>query len=207
MKRIVKIAALAAMVLALAGCKGRNRGPLLPNVSGKAGEIVVVIDKDNWEGEIGNALVVVIDKDNWEGEIGNALRGILADDCPYLAQREPLFNLANVPPGSFNNMFKMHRNILILNINPQNQTTGMMYKRDQWARPQSVAQVNAYGLEDALSISSPRRRSSCPSSSRRRSATASSRIPSCTRSLPCATPWRSLPAASCISPRATSSAR
>ena len=47
MKRIVKIAALAAMVLALAGCKGRNRGPLLPNVSGKAGEIVVVIDKDN----------------------------------------------------------------------------------------------------------------------------------------------------------------
>ena len=56
MKRIVKIAALAAMVLALAGCKGRNRGPLLPNVSGKAGEIVVVIDKDNWEGEIGNAL-------------------------------------------------------------------------------------------------------------------------------------------------------
>jgi hypothetical protein len=49
-------------------------------------------------------------------------------------------------------MFKMHRNILILNINPQNQTTGMMYKRDQWARPQSVAQVNAYGQEDALSI-------------------------------------------------------
>ena len=135
MKRIVKIAAFAAMVLALAGCKGRNRGPLLPNVSGKAGEIVVVIDKDNWE-----------------GEIGNALRGILADDCPYLAQREPLFNLANVPPGSFNNMFKMHRNILILNINPQNQTTGMMYKRDQWARPQSVAQVNAYGQEDALAI-------------------------------------------------------
>ena len=135
MKRIVKIAALAAMVLALAGCKGRSRGQLLPNVSGKAGEIVVVIDKDNWE-----------------GEIGNALRGILAEDCPYLAQREPLFNLANVPPGSFNNMFKMHRNVLILNINPQNQTTGMMYKRDQWARPQSVAQVNAYGQEDALAI-------------------------------------------------------
>ena len=135
MERIVKIAAVAAMVLALAGCKGKNRGPLLPNVSGKAGEIIVVIDKDNWE-----------------GDIGNAFRDILACDCPYLAQREPLFNLANVPPGSFNNMFKMHRNILILNINPQNQTVGMMYKRDQWARPQSVAQVNAYDKEGALAI-------------------------------------------------------
>ena len=135
MKGIIRITALVAMVAALAGCKGRGQAPLLPNVSGKAGEIVVVIDKDNWE-----------------GEIGNALRGILAADCPYLLQREPLFNLANVPPGSFNNMFKLHRNIFILNINPQNQTTGMMYKRDQWARPQSVAQVNAYGIEDALSI-------------------------------------------------------
>ena len=135
MKRIVKIAALAAMVLALAGCKGRNRGPLLPNVSGKAGEIVVVIDKDNWE-----------------GDIGNALRDILAGDCPYLAQREPLFTLANVPPGSFSNLFKIHRNILILNIDPQGRKTGMQYQRDQWARPQSIAQVNAPDRDSALEI-------------------------------------------------------
>ena len=131
----MKVSALVAMMLALAGCKGRNRAPLLPNVSGKAGEIVVVIDKDNWE-----------------GNIGNALRDILAEDCPYLAQREPLFTLANVPPGSFNNMFKIHRNIFILNINPQNQKTGMVYQRDQWARPQSLAQINAYDEEGALAI-------------------------------------------------------
>jgi len=135
MRTLNQITALLAVMLALAGCKGGGKGRLLPNVSGKAGEIVVVIDKDNWE-----------------GEIGTALREILSGDCPYLAQREPLFTLANVPPGSFNNMFKMHRNILILNINPQNQTTGMMYKRDQWARPQSVAQVNAYDQEGALAV-------------------------------------------------------
>ena len=135
MKKSTLILAFAAALLALTGCKSKNRGPLLPNVSGKAGEIVVVIDKDNWE-----------------GEIGNAFRDILAGDCPYLAQREPLFTLANVPPGSFNNMFKMHRNILILNINPQNQNTGMMYKRDQWAKPQSVAQVNAFDQEGALAV-------------------------------------------------------
>ena len=135
MKTLLKITALVAMVASLAGCKSSGSGPLLPNVSGKAGEIVVVIDRENWE-----------------GEVGNAIREILATDCPYLAQREPLFNLANVPPGSFNNMFKMHRNILILNVNPQNQSTGMMYKRDQWARPQSVAQINAYDKDGALAV-------------------------------------------------------
>ena len=135
MKTLLKITALVAMAAALAGCKSRSHGPLLPNVSGKAGEIVFVIDKDNWE-----------------GDIGNAIRDILGTDCPYLAQRETLFNLVNVPPGNFNNMFKMHRNVLILNVNPQNQTTGMMYKRDQWARPQSVAQINAHDQAGALSI-------------------------------------------------------
>lgn len=136
MKRSILAAlAFAAIVIAFPGCKARSGKALLPNVSGKAGEIVVVIDKDNWE-----------------GAVGAAIRSILADDCPYLAQKEPLFALANVPPGSFNQMFKMHRNILILNINPQNQEEGMKYSRDLWAHPQSLAQINAFDDEGALRI-------------------------------------------------------
>ena len=132
MKRVL---ILLCCILAVVSCKSGNGKRLLPNVSGKAGEIVVVIDRDNWE-----------------GNVGNAFREILADDTPYLAQREPLFTLANVPPGSFNNMFKMHRNILILNINPQNQKTGMVYRKDEWAHPQSIAQLDAWDEAGALEI-------------------------------------------------------
>ncbi len=135
MKHLVKILAVVACLAALAGCKGKGKGQLLPNVSGKAGEIVIVIDKDNWE-----------------GNIGGALRELLASDCPYLAQREPLFNLTNVPPGSFNNMFRMHRNIVILNINPQNANVGVVYKRNQWAQPQAVVQISAYDEPGALQM-------------------------------------------------------
>lgn len=135
MKRFLTLVAFVAALVSVSGCKSRSKSSLLPNVSGKAGEVIVVIDKDNWE-----------------GAVGTSIREILADDCPYLAQREPLFNLANVPPGSFNQMFKMHRNILIVNIDPQNQTVGMVYKKDQWARPQSVAQVNAHDEAGALEI-------------------------------------------------------
>ena len=95
MKKIASYAAVAAILfaslMALSGCKGsKNTKVLLPNVSGKAGEIVVVIERGEWE-----------------GNVGNTLRDILAGDCPYLAQREPLFTLANVPPSAFNNMFKV----------------------------------------------------------------------------------------------------
>ncbi len=135
MKYLTKIWALAACLLALTACKSGRNGKLLPNVSGKAGEVLVVIERSQWE-----------------GNLGMAIRDVLADDCPYLAQREPLFTLSNVPPGTFNNMFKMHRNILIININPQNQSEGMAYHPNQWAQPQVVAQINAFDEEGALRI-------------------------------------------------------
>jgi len=135
MKRFLTLLAVVLTALMLSGCKSGRQTKLLPNVSGKAGEIVVVIDRDNWE-----------------GECGVAIREILGGDCPYLAQREPLFALANVPPGSFNNMFKMHRNILILHIDPAVRKEGVQYRRNQWAQPQVIAQVDALTAASALAV-------------------------------------------------------
>ena len=51
---------LAAVLLTLGatGCKGTKA--LLPNVSGKAGEVMVVIDKDFWEGALGDEVRAVL---------------------------------------------------------------------------------------------------------------------------------------------------
>lgn len=126
---------LFACALVLVGCKGGNKKNLLPNVSGKAGEVLVVIEREQWE-----------------GNLGIAIRDALASDTPYLAQREPLFSLSNVPSGSFNNMFKMHRNLLLVSINPQNVSNGVVYKNNVWAQPQAVVQLNAADSEQALSL-------------------------------------------------------
>ena len=130
-----RILAFALCVLAFAGCKSGNKKALLPNVSGKAGEVLVVIEREQWE-----------------GNLGVAIREALAMDTPYLAQREPLFAVSNVPPGSFTNMFKMHRNLLVVNINPQNATNGVLYKNNVWAQPQAVVQLNAADAEQALEL-------------------------------------------------------
>ncbi len=135
MKTISRLFTLLALVLVLPGCKNGNKRTLLPNVSGKAGEVLVVIERDEWE-----------------GNLGVAIREVLAGDTPYLAQREPLFSLSNVPAGSFTSMFKMHRNLLLVNINPQNQTSGVVYKNNVWAQPQALVQINAFDAEEALSL-------------------------------------------------------
>ena len=133
MKRVLWI--LLACMLVFTGCKTRAKRNLLPNVSGKAGEVLVVIERADWE-----------------ADLGVAIREALASDTPYLAQREPLFALSNVPAGSFTNMFKVHRNLLLININPQNATNGVVYKNNVWAQPQALVQVNAADVAQALSL-------------------------------------------------------
>lgn len=130
MKRLIT---LAIMALAIISCKPTKI--MLPNVSGKAGEVIVVIDRNNWE-----------------GNLGAGVRDILGSDCPYLAQKEPLFNVANVTPSGFADLFKVHRNILIFNINAQNQSEGVVYRSNVWARPQCLIQVNAFDSEGALRL-------------------------------------------------------
>ncbi|MCQ2178635.1 MAG: DUF4837 family protein [Bacteroidales bacterium] len=119
MKRIILFLAAA---MALAGCNSGK--PLLPSVSGKAGEIVVVIDKENWE-----------------GALGSDIRDLLACDCPYLSQKEALYTLINIAPGGFTDIFKVHRNILVVNPNPQTDSSQVLYSSDVWSTPQCVIQV------------------------------------------------------------------
>lgn len=136
MKRFASIAALLAVALTLFSCSGRTaRKSLLPNVSGKAGEVIVVIEKTDWE-----------------GALGNEVREVLASDCPWLYIKEPLYSLVNVAPGGFADLFKIHRNIVLFQIDPLVAKTGMFIKNDVWAAPQTVIQISAPDAETALSV-------------------------------------------------------
>ena len=129
-----RIPAILAILLVLVSCGSRNRA-LLPSVSGKAGEVIVVLDKDNWE-----------------GAAGNAIRDLLACECPFLPQVEPLYTLVSVPPGSFGDLFKVHRNIVYFEIGNQTEKTGVQYRRDVWALTQCLVVISAPDPETACSL-------------------------------------------------------
>ncbi|MBR6280036.1 MAG: DUF4837 family protein [Bacteroidales bacterium] len=128
-----KIIAVIAAVLALVSCKNSGK-VLLPNVSGKAGEVIVVLDKADWE-----------------GTLGNEVRDLLADECPWLTPREPLYSLVNVVPSNFVDLFKVHRNIVFFEFNPQVEE-GVILRNDVWASPQVVLQVNAHDADSAVAV-------------------------------------------------------
>ena len=139
MKRFCNFFLLATLLAAcLTGCKGGTKA-LLPSVSGKAGEVLVVIGRADWE-----------------GAVGNATRELLAAECPYLAQREPLYTLVNVTPAGFDSdIFRIHRNVVAFKIDPQIDSAGVFFRKDVWSRPQCVIQVAAYDADGRLIFCTP----------------------------------------------------
>ncbi|MBR2163208.1 MAG: DUF4837 family protein [Bacteroidales bacterium] len=137
MKRIIRyMAAALTAIIALSACNSaKTKKALMPNITGKAGEVIVVIDQGDWE-----------------GAVGTVLRDSLAGDTPFLPQREPLFSLVNVPQSAFTNMFKVHRNIILLNINSSVVEPGVVFRKDIWAAPQTVINVNAPNAETAVTL-------------------------------------------------------
>ena len=136
MKRILSYIAIAILAFASISCKEETKKKvLLPNISGKAGEVIVVIGKDNWD-----------------GLVGNTLRDTLACECPYLPQREPLYTLVNVAPAGFTSLFQVHRNIIVMNISSAVTEPGVVYKKDIWSAPQCVIYINAIDAESAAQL-------------------------------------------------------
>lgn len=135
MKRFLTIITAVIACIALTGCGRSGRKSLLPNISGKAGEVLVVIEKSDWE-----------------GPAGARLRDLLCADCPFLPQKEPLYTLVNVAPGNFTQMFQLHRNIILFNVNAGVNVPGVVFKYNKWAQPQIVITINASSVDECIKI-------------------------------------------------------
>lgn len=115
---------------------GDDGAILKPSVSGKAGEIIIVTTKANWE-----------------SEPGTLLREILAADYPLLPQSEPSFTLINVPDKAFTSIFQIHRNIIILDIDANSSSEPkFIIQEDVWSAPQTVVTITAPTTEAATQL-------------------------------------------------------
>ena len=96
------------------------------NITGKAGELVVVISKESWE-----------------GTTGKLIRETLAQPHIGLPQDEPIFDIIDVPQAAFKSIFKSTRNIIQTNIAANVQNEGITFTDDVWAYPQATVQIKA----------------------------------------------------------------
>jgi hypothetical protein len=124
----MKIAAFASNIglflLMLGAC---NSSPLRTNATGMAYEIVVVTDKLDWD-----------------GTVGEVLKKELYMDVPGLPQSEPSMKIIHVKPVDFNGMMTYVRNILLVNVDETLFTKfSLKSEKDRWASGQVVVTITA----------------------------------------------------------------
>lgn len=125
MKAVFLTMSLFLLLVTLGACSGG--GAVIANSTGAPGEIIVVMNKKQWD-----------------GPAGDALKDVLKSKVPGLPQPEPVLTVSYAEPQNFNGMLKVVRNILIAEIDPAMYTkAGMTYTKDKWARNQQVLKIQA----------------------------------------------------------------
>lgn len=115
------------MTLALVfvvSCGDSSLTRTLPNVTGTAGEVMVVMDKALWESVVGEAV---------REQLGATLIG--------LPQPEPAFTLLPVNPEGFRDIYIAHRNIVMVEEKSDLAAAAVTYTRNRWSETQLVITV------------------------------------------------------------------
>jgi len=107
------------------GC-GTVERPARPSATGKAGEMLVVMDKYLWD-----------------GMAGDVVRNAFQQLEPMFLQPEPMFDLVQINHDNFVTLFETHRHIFMVEIDPALQRATMETTRDVWSYPQMVIRVKA----------------------------------------------------------------
>lgn len=106
----------------------------LPGVTGKAGELVVVMDDANWKSAAGDTVF-----------------NVLSQHVYGLPQAEPMFNVVHIKNSAFTKIFQTHRNIVHINIGAEHKKS-IKLKTDVWAKPQVVVEISAPTAEEFIEV-------------------------------------------------------
>ena len=111
-------------------------------------------DKVRSIGNTSEVLVVLQNEKQWDTQIGETIKKYLAQEQYGLSQVEPIFDLAHITGNNFSEMFKKHRNILIVNIDKKATSTKVESFKDRWSSPQRIIRITS-GSTTAFTKSFP----------------------------------------------------
>lgn len=126
MKKIL-FALLAVLALTFSSCEEKNNSSKKERSAGGTSEI----------------LVVTQNADQWDGMIGDSIRSFFQQYQYGLPQPESIYKLVQINVSGFSDMFKKHKCILIVEINPNLEKAVVETGEDLWAAPQRVMKIIA----------------------------------------------------------------
>ncbi len=124
MSHLTKIIFLFLISFTVISCDEMNER-VLPSCTGKSGDLLVVVDSSYYN-----------------HNTGRAIQEIFSQEQAGLPQREPLFNIIQVPQRSFARIFQTTRNIIMVNIEADSKIK-LTVSKDVWSENQLVITITA----------------------------------------------------------------
>lgn len=140
-RRILTAAAAAVLLLAAGlsttGCKQIKELAKFDTttVLGMSGEVIVIMDKADWE-----------------GAPGAAVRAALESPVEFLDPAENKFKLYFVQKGNLSRQLQMNRNLFMFEIGEDCENAGVSYIDDMYAHPQITVKVKAHDADEAARL-------------------------------------------------------
>jgi len=134
MKNRILSLSLITIISFVTSCEN-NSSIMLPSATGKAGEVLIVIDKQVWE-----------------DSVGEKFQEILLDEYPLLPIAEPLFDPINIPHQAFASIFKTHRNIILTNISDSVKKNKITIQKNLWADTQLIISITAKNETELIKL-------------------------------------------------------
>lgn len=125
--QLFAIVALAMIAFLFAGCDGKER----------------LGRKDRSAGGTSEILVVTQNNEQWDGMIGDTIRAFFLQPQYGLPQPEAINKLTHVNVSGFSDMFKKHKCLLLVEIDPKLDKPVIETGEDLWAAPQRVMKIIA----------------------------------------------------------------
>jgi hypothetical protein len=124
MNIFLKLSIIVGISITFFSCEEINER-VLPRCTGKSGDLLIVADSAYYNHQTGAAIQQLFSQE----QIG-------------LPQREPLFNLIQIPHRSFARIFHTTRNILMVQIKPESNIK-LTIREEVWSETQLVVTITA----------------------------------------------------------------
>lgn len=126
MKKQLFYLSLVLIAMIFSACGGGKKGVFGPTSSGRAYEILVVVNPAMWERPAGRALYDVLDS-----------------DVPGLPQSERSFRMMYTSPSNYDSTLKLIRNIIVVDVQDIYTQPKFKYAKDVYASPQTILTIQA----------------------------------------------------------------
>lgn len=124
-KSLFKVAVPVLLIIAGVSCKDKGTTGL-SNLSGSVNEVLVVMDKNDWNSPAGDSVKIWFSQE----QLG-------------LPQPEPVFDVLNLPLSAFDRNVKGYRNVLMARISPDLDSATIRFKDSPWAKTQKYFEIQA----------------------------------------------------------------